>query len=82
MNKENFRDLNNAGQKCLNHPNKAGIYEAKDNQDETYVYCEKCAILLASQGFKVSKIVKQTQDRGERSALRKAEISTIYELTQ
>jgi hypothetical protein len=68
--------------RCLNHPKKVGTYETKDEHTERFLYCEKCAILLASQGFKVSKLARPLQDRNERAALRKAEISTIHELTQ
>jgi len=70
---------------CLNHPNKVGTYEAKDQSNtEFFLYCEKCAILLASQGFKVNRLVRAQplQDRNERTAIRRAELSTIHELTQ
>lgn len=48
---------------CVNHGNKQGVYEMKE--DSSVRYCEKCAILLASQGFKVSKVsqVKPLMDR-------------------
>lgn len=60
---------------CLNHPNKAGSYEAKDEGNtERFTYCEKCAILLASQGFKVNRLTRPLplQDRNERTAIRRA----------
>ena len=43
--------------KCENHPTKKGKYSvlSEDEGEEIY-YCEKCAILLASQGFKVIKL--------------------------
>ena len=61
-NKENGDRLNSASH-CLNHPNRTAVYETKGESTERYVYCEKCSILLASQGFKVMKISKSVQDR-------------------
>ncbi len=40
---------------CTNHPNKIAKYFV-ESDEETLFYCEKCAILLASQGFKVGKM--------------------------
>jgi hypothetical protein len=40
---------------CTNHPNKVAKYYV-ESDEETLFYCEKCAILLASQGFKVAKM--------------------------
>ena len=44
------------GPVCSNHPNKSGKYFIiSDDDEESMDYCEKCAILLASQGFKVNR---------------------------
>lgn len=40
---------------CTNHQSKVAKYVV-ESDEETMFYCEKCAILLASQGFKVSKM--------------------------
>ena len=44
---------------CSNHPSKKGKYtvisEELDDEEEN-IYCEKCAILLASRGFEVQKL--------------------------
>lgn len=39
---------------CQNHSNKQATY-AISIDDEDMLYCDKCAISLASQGFKVVK---------------------------
>jgi hypothetical protein len=39
---------------CQNHSNKPAKYFISIDEEDL-PYCEKCAILLASQGFKVSK---------------------------
>jgi len=44
---------------CINDPHKNAKYLI-NSEEETLYYCEKCAILLASQGFTVLKI--QTTD--------------------
>lgn len=57
-NKEN-RDSNNladSGLRCLNHQNKKIAFEVTDTEGQKMYYCEKCAILLASQGFQVQRI--------------------------
>ena len=40
---------------CINDPQKVAKYMTS-SEDETLYYCEKCAILLASQGFAVQKL--------------------------
>ena len=51
----NISSFNNI--KCENHPNKKGKYSVVSEEEEEQIfYCEKCAILLASQGFQVSKL--------------------------
>jgi hypothetical protein len=40
---------------CINDPHKIAKYLAY-SEDESLYYCEKCAILLASQGFTVMKM--------------------------
>lgn len=45
---------------CQSHENKQAKYYVYSD-DETLMYCEKCAILLASQGFKVVKIDAEGQ---------------------
>lgn len=55
-NKENMDNGNHKN--CTNHQQKAGKYEVMGENGEQLVYCEKCAILLASQGFKVHKMGK------------------------
>lgn len=56
--KENGGDSLNA-RRCINHPQKSAKYKMLEEQ---MLYCEKCAILLASQGFKVSKIDKEPEN--------------------
>lgn len=40
---------------CINDPHKTAKYLTY-SEEETLYYCEKCAILLASQGFSVAKL--------------------------
>ena len=40
---------------CINDPHKAAKFVTY-SEEETLYYCEKCAILLASQGFSVMKL--------------------------
>lgn len=40
---------------CINDPHKPAKYLAYSEEESLY-YCEKCAILLASQGFTVMKL--------------------------
>lgn len=40
---------------CINDPHKVAKYLAYSEEESLY-YCEKCAILLASQGFTVMKL--------------------------
>lgn len=40
---------------CINDPHKVAKYIAYSEEESLY-YCEKCAILLASQGFTVMKL--------------------------
>lgn len=40
---------------CINDPHKTAKYLAYSEEESLY-YCEKCAILLASQGFTVMKL--------------------------
>lgn len=46
---------------CTNHPNKTAKYIV-ESDEESLFYCEKCAILLASQGFKVCKLGESVSD--------------------
>ena len=43
---------------CFNHQEKLAKFLV-ETHDEMMYYCEKCAILLASQGFPVRKIESQ-----------------------
>jgi hypothetical protein len=49
---------------CQNHDTKVAKYIV-DSDDETLPYCEKCAILLASQGFKVVRMESEPIGEGE-----------------
>lgn len=50
---------------CQNDPNKQAKYVISID-DEDLPYCEKCAILLASQGFKVRKLDEAPSSNNER----------------
>ena len=53
------------GEKCCkNHPNKHAEFMI-DIEDESMMYCERCAAQLASQGFEVHKIENSTVKKGE-----------------
>jgi hypothetical protein len=61
---------------------KSGAYEIAGDEEERLLYCEKCAILLASQGFKVSKISKERcENLFQQSIQRKEELGHIVSLT-
>jgi hypothetical protein len=61
---------------------KSGSYEVTDDGEQPLVYCEKCAILLASQGFKVSKITKESCSNSfQQSIQRKDELNNMINLT-
>jgi hypothetical protein len=49
---------------CQNHDSKVAKYIVYSD-DETLPYCEKCAILLASQGFKVARMEVEPIGEGE-----------------
>jgi hypothetical protein len=46
----------NDGDYCSNHPGKTAKFRVCSEENDLF-YCEKCAILLASQGFKVEKLM-------------------------
>ena len=43
-------------QKCMNHPDKTAPYSALQDTSDPMPLCERCAILVASKGFEISKI--------------------------
>jgi hypothetical protein len=58
--------------RCQNHPQKKGKYSVMNEEEgEKTYYCEKCAILVASQGFKVYKLEGQDMQLSERKTRKK-----------
>jgi len=53
-NKQSQERLNSG--RCDNHPAKDATYYVNGEDDQAIYYCEKCAILTASQGFLVNKL--------------------------
>jgi predicted SprT family Zn-dependent metalloprotease len=48
------KSLGNYEETCINHQLKPARFKAVSDEADLF-YCEKCAILLASQGFKVMR---------------------------
>lgn len=51
---------------CLNHPDKPATHQlAASDTPVPMPYCEKCSIMLASQGFSIGKIPRTTTPKGK-----------------
>jgi hypothetical protein len=44
---------------CLNHHNKPAQYAVLAHSDDPMYMCERCAVLVASKGFEISKMQDQ-----------------------
>ena len=42
---------------CLNHTQQIATYSALENTTDPMYLCERCAIMVASKGFEIAKIV-------------------------
>jgi hypothetical protein len=65
---------------CINDPSKTAKFVAYSDGDTLY-YCEKCAILLASQGFSVARI-NSTADSFEANPRKEEVEGFLNELEQ
>ncbi len=54
---------------------------SEQRSGETMVYCEKCAILLASQGVKVTKLTREFESTPKHSSMRRSELNSIVTLS-
>jgi hypothetical protein len=41
---------------CINHQNKSALFTALETSDDPMFLCERCAIMVASKGFEISKV--------------------------
>lgn len=57
---------------CVNHPEKESSFYVRSDEEEYIFYCEKCAILVACQGFKVEKILGVGEDKNMEPATRQS----------
>lgn len=56
-----YKKAQKTNTECYNHPDKRSKYRIV-SEDLELMYCEKCAILMASQGFKVEKLDREGSD--------------------
>lgn len=61
------------GLRCHNHTNKGATFEIVGVGQERLTYCEKCAILLASQGFKVNRLARTHHGNDHHERIQRAE---------
>jgi hypothetical protein len=48
---------------CLNHPHTAAQFTALEATDDPMYLCERCAILVASKGFEITKVLERKLKR-------------------